>query len=51
MSKKTDFEEDFEYDNWSDYKQTDGKRRDWKKQQIENARRAKSYEKDSFFSE
>lgn len=54
MSKKAKFDaDDYEeyFDSWSDYKDQDGKRLDRKKQQIENARRAKSREKDAFFTE
>jgi molecular chaperone GrpE (heat shock protein) len=38
-------------DNWSEYSGRDGKRYDRKKQEIENARRRKNKEKDSFFLE
>ncbi len=54
MSKKAKFDEDdYEeyFDSWSDYKDQDGKRLDRRKQHIENARRAKSREKDAFFTE
>ena len=52
MAKKVKFdEEEYDYDDWSDYNDRDGKRRDRKKQAIEQARRAKIQEKDSFFLE
>jgi hypothetical protein len=51
MAKKTRLDEEEYYDNWSDYKDHDSKRYDRKKQEIENARRQKSREKDSFFAD
>ena len=52
MAKKSKLdEEEVYYDNWSDYNDRDGKRYDRKKQEIEYARRLKSQEKDSFFSD
>ena len=52
MAKKSKLEEEeVYYDNWSDYNDRDGKRHDRKKQEIEYARRLKSQEKDSFFSD
>jgi hypothetical protein len=51
MAKKSLPDEEEYYDDWSDYKDHDNKRYDRKKQQIENARRQKSREKDSFFTD
>jgi hypothetical protein len=51
MGKKSRSEEEEYYDDWSDYKDQDNKRYDRKKQEVENARRRKSLEKDSFFLE
>ena len=44
-------QEEVYYDNWSEYSGRDGKRYDRKKQEIENARRRKNKEKDSFFAD
>jgi hypothetical protein len=50
ITTKPDQDEEY-YDNWSDYNVRDDKRYDRKKQEIVYARRLKSREKDSFFSD
>lgn len=53
MSKKTKLDEDeYTYEDWSDdFDDRDRKRYNRRKQEIVAARRVKSREKDSFFSE
>jgi hypothetical protein len=52
MSKKMKFDDDdWEYEDKSDYRDQDTKRYDRKKQDIESARRAKNNEKNSYFLE